>query len=264
MECLGGLASITGYLNGDPLMSNETYPDPVAGVLGVGALLAGLRHRRKTGRGSFIDLSQREVTTCLVGEAVMDFTMNQRVQQPIGNRHQAMAPHGVYPCVGEDSWVAIAVSDDQEWSGLCRALGDAPWTQDPKFATTRSRLQHQDELDRQLTAWTAQRDRHQAMHMLQAHGVPAGAVLTGSDVVQDPHLMARNWWDRSSAPEVDQTYAYVSTPWAFDRSPRQPGRPAPTLGQHNGYVYQELLGLSQEEISELEANGVIGTTPLWE
>ena len=264
MECTGGFASIMGYPDGIPLMTNETYPDPVAGILGVGALLAGLRYRRKTGRGAFIDLSQREVTTCLIGEAFMDYVMNQRVQGPMGNRHPAMAPHGVYPCLGEDSWVAIAVSSDQEWEGLCRAFGDPLWAKDSRYADAASRWHHQDELDAHLGEWTREREHYQAMHILQAHGVPAGAVLKGREAVNDPHLNARNWWDRATMPEVGREYAYVSPPWMMSGNPKEPSMPAPPLGGHNQYVYGDLLGLSPAEIEELTAKGVIGTEPLWE
>ncbi|HEX2173424.1 MAG TPA: CoA transferase, partial [Dehalococcoidia bacterium] len=118
LECTAGLASVTGYReDGQPRMTNEVYPDPVVGILAVGAFMAALRRRRRTGEGCFVDLSQREVTTCLIGDAVLDYSMNGRVTGPIGNRHSWQAPHGVYPCRGEDAWVAIAVGSDAEWAG---------------------------------------------------------------------------------------------------------------------------------------------------
>ncbi|MBI2886477.1 MAG: CoA transferase [Chloroflexi bacterium] len=264
MECTGGLASITGYRDGVPLMTNETYPDPVAGVLAVGALLAGLRYRRRTGRGVFIDFSQREVTTCLLGDAVLDYTMNGRIQAPTGNRHPTYAPHGVYPCQGEDCWIAIAVRNDQEWQGLQRALGGPAWASDPMFADASGRWHHQEALDAHLSAWSRGQEHYQAMHLLQAHGVPAGAALKGREVAQDPHLEARDWWDRTVYPEVGRAYSYISTPWMLSKSPRGPGVPAPGLGEHNGFVYSELLGVSEEELQRLEERGVIATEPLWE
>lgn len=264
MECTGGLASVTGYVDGGPLMTNETYPDPVAGILGVSAVLAGLRYRRQTGRGVFVDLSQREVTTSLMTEPFMDYVMNQRVQGPMGNRHPAWAPHGVYPCLGEDSWVAIAVASDEEWAGLRRALGDPAWAADPRFSDASSRWQNQAEIDANLAEWTKERTHYQAMHILQGHGVRAGAVLKGREAVNDPHLNARNWWDRLSMPEVGREYAYVYTPWFMSKNPKVPGDPAPPLGEHNRHIYGDLLGLSQNELEELEKKGVIGTDPEWE
>lgn len=264
MECLGGLASITGYPGGPPMMSNETYPDPVAGVLAVGALMAALRRRRKTGNGALIDLSQREVTTCLMGDSVLDYTMNGRVQGPMGNRHPFMAPHGVYPCKGDDAWVAIACGSDEEWAGLRRVLGDPPWTRDPRFATGTSRWKHQDDIDAHIMEFTVPREPDEVMHLLQAQGVAAGAVLKGREAIRDPHLAARNWWDRSEFPLMGKEYAYIGMPWQMAGAPPAASRPAPKLGEHNGYVYRDLLGLSRAELHALEAAGVTSTVPAWD
>ncbi len=264
MECLGGLASITGYLDGRPRMSNETYPDPVAGILAVGALMAALRRRRKTGQGSFIDLSQREVTTCLMGDAVLDYAMNGRVQGPLGNRDRSRAPQGVYPCKEADSWVAISVGSDEEWRGLCRAMGDRVWASDPRFADTLARWQHQDELDPYLMQFTVQHDPYNVMHLLQAEGGPAGAVLKGRETVADPHLAARGWWDRQEFPIIGREYAYIGMPWQMPGAPPLPGTPAPKLGEHNQRIYCDLLGVSHKELGALTTSGVTSTTPAWD
>lgn len=262
LECTAGLASVTGYPDdGRPRMTNEVYPDPVVGVLAVGALMAALRHRQQTGQGCLVDLSQREVTTALIGDAVLDYSMNGRVPAPIGNRHPWQAPHGVYPCRGEDAWVAIAVAGDEDWAGLRRALGDPDWAADQRFADSAGRWHHQDEIDARLSEWTKQLGHYEAMERLQAEGVAAGAVLKGSEVVVDPHLAARGWWDRIDSPDVGREYAYVGAPWVFGASPRPPGHPAPPLGAHNEYVLGELLGLSAGDLAELEAKGIIGTVP---
>lgn len=263
MENTSGLTSITGYDGGRPLMSNETYPDPVAGTLGVGALLLGLRYVRQTGRGCLIDMSQREVTTGLLGEAIMDYTMNGRVQGPTGNRHPAMAPHGVYPCAGEDEWVAIAVGNDAQWAGMLRALGSPEWGSDARLGDGSSRWRHQDIIDEHLARWTRGFGHYEAMHRLQAEDVPVAAVLKGNEVIHDPHLTERNFWDWNYMPEVGRAYAYVGTAWHLSKTPRREGSPAPGLGEHNHQIYGGLLGLSAEEIAGLEEKGVIGTQPLW-
>jgi crotonobetainyl-CoA:carnitine CoA-transferase CaiB-like acyl-CoA transferase len=260
LEQTAGLASITGYEGGRPLMTNETYPDPVVGILAVGALMAALRRRRQTGKGAFIDLSQREVAVALLGEAVVDHSLSGRVAVPIGNRHLRMAPHGVYPCQGDDLWVAIAVDSDAEWRGLCHAIGQPEIAEDAKFTTLSGRWQNQRVLDEMLSAWTRGRDHYQVMQTLQNHGVPAGPVLTAAEVIVDPHLEARGFWDTVDHPEAG-TYRQVSTPWQLSKSPRRVTSPAPGLGEHNSYVLGELLGLSAQEISTLEAQGVIGTRP---
>jgi crotonobetainyl-CoA:carnitine CoA-transferase CaiB-like acyl-CoA transferase len=261
LEQTAGLASITGYEDGRPLMTNETYPDPVVGILAVGVLMAALRQRRQTGRGTFIDLSQREVTVAMLGEYVVDYSITGRVPGPLGNRHPHLVPQGVYPCQGDDMWVAISVGSDDEWRGLCRAIGQPTLAQDPRFATVLARRHHQAELDQILAAWTQEREHYQAMHLLQAHSVPAGAVLKGGETLVDPHLTARGFWDVVNHPEAG-TYTQVSTPWQLSKSPRRPTTPSPSLGEHNSYVLGDLLGLSQPEIAALEAQGIIGTRPI--
>jgi crotonobetainyl-CoA:carnitine CoA-transferase CaiB-like acyl-CoA transferase len=261
LEQTAGLASITGYADGRPLMTNETYPDPVVGILAVGALMAALRRRRQTGNGACIDLSQREVTVALLGEAVVDYSLSGRVAAPIGNEHPLMVPHGVYPCQGDDRWVALAVSSDDEWRGLCQAIGQPHLAEDPRFATLPGRRRNQVALNEILAAWTRTRDHYQAMHLLQAHGVPAGAVLTAGEVITDPHLEARQFWDTVDHPEAGP-YRQVTTPWRFSKTPRRATAPAPGLGEHNGEVLGELLGLSAQEIAALEEQGIIGSRPM--
>jgi len=261
LEQTAGLASVTGYEDGIPLMTNETFPDPVVGILAVGALMAALRRRRQTGQGTLVDLSQREVTIAMLGEYVLDYSVTGRVPGPMGNRHPHMVPQGVYPCQGDDMWVAISVGSDAEWHGLCRAIGQPDLAYDPRFATVLARREYQAELDRLLAAWTQERDHYQAMHLLQAHGVPAGAVLKGGETLVDPHLAARGFWDVVNHPEAG-TYTQVSTPWRLSKSPRRPTTPSPSLGEHNRDVLGDLLGLSGQEIAALEAQGIIGTRPI--
>jgi crotonobetainyl-CoA:carnitine CoA-transferase CaiB-like acyl-CoA transferase len=261
LEQTAGLASITGYEDGRPLMTNETYPDPVVGILAVGALMAALRRRRQTGKGAFVDVSQREVTVSLLGEAMVDYSLSGRVTAPIGNKHPLMAPHGVYPCQGDDMWVAVAISSDDEWHGLCRAIGQPELADDARFATLTGRWRNQRALNEILSAWTRGRDHYQAMHILQGHGVPAGPVLTAAEIIADPHLEARTFWDTVDHPEAG-LYRQVSTPWKLSKHSRCGTSPAPGLGEHNYYVLEELLGLSPQEIASLEAQGIIGTRPI--
>jgi len=293
LEQTAGIASITGYTDGVPLLTNETYPDPVAGILGAGALIAGLRRMRQTGHGQFIDLSQREVTAAIIGEAMMDYALNGRVATPIGNRDPSMAPHGVYPCAnpspdpspreggepnsssvapdspplagsGEGSaWIAIAVADDRQWQGLCRAMGVPAWSNDTRFATVTGRWRHQAEIDVHLGAWTAGYDHIALMHLLQRHGVPAGAVLNGLELLGDAQLEARGWWDAVTPTEIGRPFPMITPPWRMSGSPFQTLTPAPCLGEHNDLVFREMLGLSEEEYAAYRAEGVISTEAAW-
>lgn len=260
LEQTAGLASITGYGDGLPLMTNETFPDPVVGMLAVGALMAALRQRRQTGIGTFIDLAQREVTAAMLGEHILAHALTGQIPGPMGNRDLHMAPQGVYPCRGEDMWVAISVADDAQWQGLSQAIGQPQLAQDARFATLSARQAHADELDTILSAWTQEQDHNQVMHTLQAHDVPAGAVLQGGETIADPHLHARGFWDEVDHPESGP-YQQVTTPWNLSKSPRRTTTPAPSLGAHNAYVLGDILGLSEPDIAALAQEGIIGTRP---
>lgn len=182
----------------------------------------------------------------------------------MGNRDQWKAPHGCYPCLGEDEWVVIAVSSDEEWDSLCRAMGSPEWCNDPKFADQLSRYKHQDELDGHIRAWTAQRDHYAAMHRLQRAGVPAGAVLNNKELLLDPQYRARGFYQSVEHPEETGlgTMPYPGPPWKFTRTPGSVRRAAPTLGQDNELILGTYLGLSQREIAALEAKKIIGKAPL--
>ena len=260
LEQTAGLASITGYDDGLPLMTNLVYPDPVVGILSFGALMTALRRRLKTGSGCLVDLSQREVTTMLLGEAILDFSVTGRIAGTMGNRHRDMAPQGVYPCSGEDMWVAISVSSDEEWESLCRVMGQPHLASDSRFADPKSRRNNHDDIDLVISTWTKTQDHYQVMYLLQAQGVPAAPVLKGGEVIDDPHLESRGFWDVVNHPEAG-TYKQVTTPWLLSNSPRATSTPAPGLGEHNYQVLSGLLGLSKSEIDTLAQKGVIGNTP---
>jgi len=260
LEQTAGLASVTGYEDGLPLMTNEVYPDPVVGILSFGALMAALRRRRQTGRGCLVDLSQREVTSMLLGESVLDFSVTGRVAATMGNKHRDMAPQGVYPCSGEDMWVAVSARTDDEWLGLCRAIGQPGLADDARFKDTWSRQANPEALDEIISSWTGGLDHYQVMHLLQAEGVPAGAVLKASETIVDPHLEARGFWDVVDHPEAG-VYKQTTTPWTLSKSPRQPTVPAAGLGEHNYQVLGGLLGLSTGEIDALVEQGITGDVP---
>jgi len=261
LEQTGGLAAITGYEPDAPTATGTFIPDPVVAALAAGLVVAALHFRRRTGLGLYIDLSQRETVTAIVGEVIMDYVMNGRVQRPMGNRHPTMAPHGVYPCAGEDRWVAIAVEDDAQFAALCRLMGRPELAEDPRFADVVSRRRSQDELDLIIAEWTRQHDHLDLMYRLQAAGVPAGAVLDGRELLADPHLKARQFFRELDQPGVGR-YPVSFGGLKLHRTPAQILRPAPRLGEHNEYILENLLGLTREEILTLEGEGVIGRVPL--
>ncbi|MCH7745843.1 MAG: CoA transferase, partial [Chloroflexi bacterium] len=185
LEALSGIAGLTGHADGPPVFQSNAYGDPVSGIGGAIGLLMALVHRRRTGEGQHIEMAHQELIVQHTAQSLMDYVMNGRVQERRGNRHPWMAPHGVYPCAGEDNWIAIAVASDQEWHALCEALGRPEIAADARFEDALSRWHHQDELDEIISGWTAQWEKAELAERLQGVGVAAEPVNSAKEVLED-------------------------------------------------------------------------------
>ncbi|MBI4639319.1 MAG: CoA transferase [Candidatus Tectomicrobia bacterium] len=256
---LVGHAWIRGYPDSDPstTSSNVFHTDAVSAATAAFAACTALYYRKRTGKGQYIDVSQAETFMPHLGEFYMEYIMNEQDPKPMGNRHPFMSPHGCYQCAGEDRWVVIAVSSDEEWEGLCRAMGNPAWAQDEKFSDTLSRWKNQDELDRHIAEWAAERDHYEIMHLLQKEGVSAGPVLDNGDIYADPHLEERRFFEEVTHKDAG-THTDPGVLWKLSKTPMSIRLPANCLGEHNEYILGEILGLSGEEISELEKEQIIG------
>ncbi len=250
-----GFTYLTGYPGGEPMLLFGPYIDFVAVGFGLIAVLAALDYRRRTGRGQYIDLSQYETGLQFVAPALLEYEVNGRVMTRMGNRSPHAAPHGAYPCRGEDRWCVIAVCADDEWRALCRAAGHPDWADDQRFATLAGRKAHEDELDALIGAWSARHTPQQVMETLQAGGVRAGAVNRLSDLFADPQLAHRRIWRELPHAELER-FHYEAPPFTLSATPAEL-RPSPLLGEHNREVYRGILGLSEQDIERLAAEGVI-------
>ncbi len=260
VEQLAGLVSISGYEGGEPLKTGFSYGDPTSGIAVPAAVALGLRQRDRTGEAVHIDLAQRENLTGFVGEYLVDYSMNGEPRAPAGNTHPHMAPHGVYRSAGDDRWIAIACEDDEQFAGLCRAMQQPELADDARFATTASRKANEQELDEVIEAWTSRLGHYEAMHVLQRHGVPAGAVLTIPEVMSDPQLRSRGAWSEQVHPDAG-AWEVETPPWNLPRTPGHARLPAPCFGEHNAYVFRDVLGLDEEAIARLYADGVTADEP---
>lgn len=254
MGPLSGLSHITGYPGGPPTILRNSV-DARIGNAAAFAILVALYYRRETGKGQFIDLSGREALTCGMGEVIMEYTMNGRVRSRNGNRDDIMAPHNCYRCKGEDKWVSIAISNDEEWEAFCQATGNQKWTREERFSDQVSRWQNQDELDRLIEEWTITHTHYEVMQILQKAGVAAVPSFSNEDLFHDPHCQERQYLVAVQHPEAEELYA-LAPPWKFSATPARVTGPAPLLGEHNDYVFSELLGISQDEITRLTEEGV--------
>jgi len=262
VEQLAGLASLTGYPDRGPHDSGISYGDPVAGISAAAALCAALLYRRRTGRGRWVEVAQRESVASLIGEFFVGFSMNGRQPPLLGNRHRSMAPHGCCPCAGppEAGWLAIAVASDAEFADLCRVMGRAELATDPRFADVVSRHRHQDELDEAISAWTRGKTPAEAALALQEAGLAASPVASVADLMEDPHLRERGFFEKTAHAEAG-IWEMDGVPWRLSLTPAHVRLNAPCFGEHNDYVFRHLLGLSTEEVAELESQGVTGREP---
>jgi crotonobetainyl-CoA:carnitine CoA-transferase CaiB-like acyl-CoA transferase len=261
MEAMVGHAMLRGYADTDPTHNTSVFfADACGGATSAFGMMAALRHRVKTGRGQYIDMSQSENVAHTLSQAIMDYSMNGRVQHTLGNRDPARAPQGVYPCTGDDKWVALSCADDSDFAGLSRAMGRPELIEDARFANGLQRYENHDALDVEIAAWTRTQDHYEAFHALQAQGVAASPVLSLKQVFDDPQLRARDMWQDVTHP-ISGTHPYLKPPIAhMSETPLQYWRHAPTLGQDNEYFYKEVLGYSEDEYQWFVNNGHAGTT----
>jgi benzylsuccinate CoA-transferase BbsF subunit len=252
-----GLDSLTGYRDGPPIPVENAFSDPYNGIMGAFAILSALRHRDCTGSGQHIDYSQQEAVMQMVGPAFMDYAMNGRSAGPIGNRHPcaAAAPHGVFPCAGEDRWISIAVTSDDAWQGLRRAMDAPAWATAAALASFAGRLHAIDQIHDHLATWTAAFDDYELTRRLQAAGVAAAPVLNVADLLRDPHYRARGTFIEVQHPLGfrETIYgAYVKT----SRSQIEV-RTGPRIGQDNEHVFKKILGMPEERYDHLVGAQVI-------
>lgn len=258
IQALSGITFLTSFTPDYPLGLGYSYADHVAGLYAALAVLVALEHRDRTGEGQYVDLSEYEAMCTLLGPAIMDCELNHSPVVPRGSYpdYALAAPYGCYKCQGDDRWCVIAVFTDEEWQALRSVLGNPPWTDEARFSTAWQRREHIDNLNELLEQWTVQHSPEEVMDLLQGVGVAAGIVKNAREVAADPQLTARHFFATVTHPTLGET-TFDSTPIRLERTPARFGRAAPLLGQDNRYVYQELLGIGDRELTELIEAGVI-------
>lgn len=262
VQAVSGLTFSSGLADQPPAGWGYSYMDHTGAYYGAMALLMALHHREVTGEGQWVDLATTEAATTLNGPALLDYTINgrplRRKGMPNSNRSQwpRMAPHGIYPALGDDAWIAIACRDELDWVALCGVVAE-PWCDDACFAGLDSRLAYEDELDQRLAGWTRQGDARTLAAQLQAVGVAASAVQTPQQRIdEDPNTSAWGLWPEvehraMGRVRVDGLPVHLSeTDWTLERG-------APCLGEHNERVLRDVLGLSAGEVAALHAAGAL-------
>jgi crotonobetainyl-CoA:carnitine CoA-transferase CaiB-like acyl-CoA transferase len=258
IEGMSGLTSLVGYPGGPPTMLSNAFGDPIGGLNGTVAVLQALAARERDGHGRCIEVSQLEGFLPMVAEALVAYQRTGVLPERSGNRHAGFAPSGVYPCAGTEQWLAVAVPSDEAWAALA-AFPGLGWAADTELRSAAGRVLHADSIDERLALWTRGLPRDEAVSMLMAAGIPAAPVLNESELFSFPPVQDNGFFVGEERAVVGY-HLYPSLPVVRDHARVDAGRPAPTLGQHNAEVLSA-LGLTQDEIAALEANGIIGAVP---
>ncbi|MCY3641619.1 MAG: CoA transferase, partial [Gammaproteobacteria bacterium] len=256
VEHASGLPHLNGFGEDPPTMHHVAYGDAVGGLNGAAALLVALNHLTHTGEGQFVDLSQAEALFPLAVHGIVHYAATGGAPPRKGNRSAPYAPHGVYPCRGEDQWILIQAGEESEWRALKRESAGRL----DGFDDLEERLRRVDSLDDAIAAWTAQCDSRRLMTQLQSAGVPAATAHDLASLFDDPHLAARGFWQWLDRAVVGRQ-PHPSPPYRRGSAPLPITRPAPTLGQHNMDVLGGILGVGDAELASLEKVGIIGTKP---
>ena len=249
---VSGLSYTWGHPESEPnARCKFDYPDFLVASLTALAALAAIYHKTQTGKGQHIEVAQVETIGNTMGVAFLDYKLNGRPGEPVGNRHPEHAPHSVFPALGHDAWCAISCSTDEEWEALVEAIGSPPWALEPAYAAEAGRKENESALNESLSEWTRTQTPHQIMHLLQRSGVAATAVLTGEGLFWDAHLRERGYIHTLDHPD----WGVLEQPGVTVRLSETPGGsrfPSATLGQHNDYVLRDILGLTDAEVEALD------------
>ena len=253
-----GHGLVRGYPDMDPSTnSGEFVVDAAAGAQAAAAAMMALIYRNKSGKGQLIELPSARATFAYLSKSFLEHTITGRIPESLGNR-DSTAIQGCYPCIGDDRWIAITITNDHEWNQFVTAIGNPTWAMQPEFKNHLSRRQHHDMLDEHISSWTQSQDNQEAMHLLQSAGVISGPIMDVRDALNDPHLKDRNFYVEASTPDTG-TYRSPTTPFKMSETPLTIRRGPVMLGQDNDYVYREVLGVSDAEFNELVQEGHIGT-----
>ena len=254
VEHASGLPHLSGAPEDPPTMAHIALGDPVGGLNGAAAVLTALRAKARTGRGQHVDLSQSQALFPLGIHGILTQSATGEAPRRLGNRSPRHAPHGVYPCAGDDEWITIAVQSQAQWRAFAQHAGVTG------FGDVADRLARVDALDRAVAEFTSGQVAEILAAELQALGVPAAHTASSLELASDPHLAARRFWKMMTRAVVGEL-PHPAAPYRVGEEPFDIDAPAPTLGQHNRDVLGGLLGLTGAEIAELERDGVIGTKP---
>lgn len=254
IQAAAGLNAISGFPHREPAINvalSDMGPNPTHAMV---AALSALHYRIRTGKGQYIELVQFESALAWMETTILDYTVNGRIRTRQGNRSPYAAPHGIYTCLGEDRWCAIAVCTEAQWHAFCEVSGNPAWVTDTRFSTLAARKAHEDALDTLVAAWTSKKTAEDVMHLLQATKIPAGVVQTGEDLMRHD-AQVRHHQSFVELDHPDGKALCEGTAIQFSATPCRVRTAGPAMGEHNEYVYGQVLGMSEDEMNECYVDG---------
>jgi len=256
LAAMAGLPNFIGWPDGGPLpIGVSPYTDCISPRFAAAALIAALDYRNKTGKGQLLDLSQFETALYFIMPAILEYISSGREPSRIGNSCSYAAPHGVYPCKGDDRWCTLAVFSDEQWVNLCKVMDKTEYINDPRFNTLLNRKKNEDEINGLVSEWTINFTPEEVMTQMQSAGVPAGVVKNTADIYDDPQLRQRNLFWPLNHPDMG-LFTHLGQGFELSKTPAQAYMPSPRLGEHTEYVCTKILGMTDEEFVELVSAGV--------
>lgn len=262
LEATMGITQYTGYRDDKPWKVGQSYPDFLATWTGLLALMAALAHRRRTGQGQWIDLGMYQVGAALVAEPILQHQIDGTDLQRWGNEDPEHVPSNLYAALGEDRWVAISVTSDAQWQALSQLMGQPGLAHDGRYATPAARCVHRDAVNRIVAAWVQTQSVEVLVDLLQGHGIACGPVLSSRDLMGDPQMRHRGFYEWVRHPDPIGCRPLIGRPFRFRRRELRIQGPAPRFGQHTHDILKERLGLSESDIDRLMASAVVADQPL--
>ena len=259
-EQITGLYELTGYKNGVPMKTGTNVGDPMNATHAAVATLSAVVQRLLDGQGEYVDFSQYESFSTLMFESIMNYAANGVMNERNGNESNYQSPHDTYRCKGTDAWVTVAISNQDEWENLCAAIGRTELAKEPEYSSQHSRRNHKQYLDDVITKFTQSKTKYDVMTLMQEHGVPCTAVLNTQDLLLDDHVKDRNFIETLEHPDGETHKYYFGSTWRENNSTTKTVRSAaPLLGEHNGYVCTDLLGIPTDKLDSMEELGLFAT-----
>ena len=250
-----GFTYITGWPDRIPVQPFGPYTDTIAPRFATSALIMALIHKRRTGKGTYIDLSQHEAGIQFLTPILLDRQINNRIKEREGNSHPLYCPNGVYPCKGKQRWVAITITSNKDWKAFSGII-NKQWLNKKEFSTFKGRKHNEEKIDSLIAQWTIEHTAEEITRLLQEKGIPAGIVKDSQDIVNDPQLAHRRaiWYLEH---EYAGRHAVLGQGSILSRNPPPPPRAAPSIGEHTYYICQEILNIPDEEIARLLGDGIL-------